>query len=386
MVVLGVAVVAGCGTTPPDGAAPAGDGPTTAGSWTRLPDPPLSPRSHSVVVGVGETMLVVGGWHMLCPPNADCETPDERLRDGAVYDLRTDAWTVTPPAPLGLTRRERGTAVVERSAYVLASCSDGADCRAPDRLLEYDVAARAWTDHGPVPGRRTSSLVAAQGLVVAYSSSDEHGESDDVAFDPVTGRWETLPDDPLSRVFDRTMVVAGTHLVVAGSSIEDLDAGRDPAKQAARLDLATRRWTRLPDTGPGYQLLPSDVGPLLNGHFIEAGGWLLDPTTWTWSKLPDLPGGQDDLRGVLDRGGATYEVPNSVGEMSVRFDLRVLDTATRDYVRIPPLEPREHVYDDSSTALGRSLFVYGGQQWVGTRDGKLVGDAWLWTPPEPAGE
>jgi hypothetical protein len=67
----------------------------------------------------------------------------------------------------------------------------------------------------------------------------------------------------------------------------------------------------------------------------------------------------------------------------------VYDSTADALVRIPPLPGREDVYDDSSTALGRDLFVYGGQRWVGDGlegdgldgDGELVGDAWLWSAP-----
>ncbi len=42
------------------------------------------------------------------------------------------------------------------------------------------------------------------------------------------------------------------------------------------------------------------------------------------------------------------------------------------------------MYDDASTALGRDLFVFGGQRWTGDGlgdSGQLVGDAWLWAAP-----
>ena len=83
-----------------DVAAPTSQDATKA--WRRLPDAPLSPRNHAVVVGVGGRMLVVGGWEYLCPPTAECAYPEEPLLDdGAVYDRATDSWRGTAPAPFG---------------------------------------------------------------------------------------------------------------------------------------------------------------------------------------------------------------------------------------------------------------------------------------------
>jgi hypothetical protein len=64
--------------------------------------------------------------------------------------------------------------------------------------------------------------------------------------------------------------------------------------------------------------------------------------------------------------------------------LHVYDSVTHAFVTIPAPPGRENVYDDSSTALGRDLFVFGGQRWTGDGlrgDGELVGDAWVWTAP-----
>lgn len=392
---IGLALVAlgalgGCG----EGAAPRPAGDPTSGAWQRLPDPPLSPRTRAVVVGVGESVLVAGGWEFLCPPNADCAYPEEPLlRDAAVYDAAAGRWRPAAPAPFGLLANERSTAVVGGSAFVLSACSSGPECGGPLRLLEYDVEQDRWSDHGSPPGTGATyaSLVAAGDRLVVLSSSDELGEKADAVLDPGTGRWSTLPDDPLPEVFDRSAVVAGDSLVVTASVAADLEAGRDPRKPAARLDLDTLRWTELPEApGPGYQLYPTDRGPLLNGHFIEAPGWLLDPSTWTWRALPPRSGDQLDLRGVLDRDGATYQVPNSVGQMTVTARLFVYDSAADDFVLVPPLAERQHVHDDSSTALGRDLFVFGGARWTVDEDtgwstgGELVRDAWLWTAPVPS--
>lgn len=362
--------------------------------WTRLPDPPLSPRDHAVTVGVGDRMLVVGGWELLCPPNADCVTPeDPLLDDGAVYDAGLDHWTPIAAAPFGVRRHDRAAVAVGGSAFLLDGCASGPCCDAPARLLEYDLDRDRWIDHGTVPGPTNdySMLVAVGDTVLVHSSSDEQGASVDARYDPATRTWEALPADPLPPVFDRFVVPVGESLVVVGSSRADLDAGRDARKHAARLDLGPMRWTRLPDApGAGYQLLASERGPLLNGHFLESPGWLLDPVTWTWSALPEQSPRQQDLVGVLGRDGATYDISNSVGQMASQQRLHVYDSAADAYVTVPPLEGREDVYDDSSAALGRALFVFGGQRWPGQSfperepgaTGELVGDAWLWTPPE----
>ena len=390
-VVVAVALGAvGCGTSQ-EGAGPLGDGRQAAGEWRRLPQAPLTPRTDAVVVGVGERMLVVGGWTFLCPPGADCDTPDSPLLDdGAVYDRTTDAWrTITAP-PFGVRRTEYATAALDGSAYLLSGCADGPQCDARPRLLSYDLAGDRWTDHGAVPGpKHYRHLIATGHRLLVYSGSDELGETPDMVFDPKRSAWTELPDDPMPRTYDRFVVPLGDQLVLTASSHAALESGEDAGKLAARLDLARDEWVSLPDApGQGYQLLPSDRGPLLNGHFTDAPAWLLDPESWTWSELPGSAGEHDDLSGVLDRDRATYDIPTGVGELASTTRLFVYDSAAAALVTIPAPPDRQDVYGDSSTALGRDLFVFGGQRWTGdgvTGDGELVGDAMVWTAPVISG-
>ena len=378
----------GCGTLREE-AGPREGRQDAAGEWRRLPEAPLSPRDHAVVVGVGERMLVVGGWEFLCPPTADCSTPDAPLLDdGAVYDRTTDSWSTIAPPPFGVRRTEHATAALDGSAYLLTGCADGPTCDARLRLLSYDVAHNRWTDHGPVPGpTHYRHLTTFDQKLLVYSGSDEHGEAADLVFDPRRSTWSELPDDPLPRTYDRFVVSVRDQLVVTASSHAALESGEDTGKLAAMLDLASGRWTSLPDApGPGYELLPTDRGPLLNGHFIDAPAWILDPDSWTWSALPGSEGEHNDLRGVLNQDGAIYDIPNSVGQMASTMQLFVYDSGAAALVAVPAPPGREDVYDDSSTALGRDLFVFGGQRWTGdglTGDVELVADAMLWTAPQP---
>jgi hypothetical protein len=359
-----------------------------AEAWGKLPDAPLTPRDHAVVVGVDERMLVVGGWEFLCPPAGDCSTPEAPLlKDGAVYDQDTDSWSTIAPAPFGVRRQEYATVALDGSAYLISGCADGPTCNARPRLLSYNLTNDRWTDLGQVPGTQKDyrHLMPVGPTLLVYSGSDEGGEVADLVFDPKRSTWTELPDDPLPRTFDRFIVPSGGHLVLTGSSIAALEAGEDFTKVAARFDPDTGGWIRLPDApGRGYQLLPTDRGPILNGHFIDSPGWILDPQTWTWSVLPERAGDHTDLSGVLNRDRAIYDIPNSVGQMASTSRLLVYDSRTDAYVTVPAPPGREDVYDDSSTALGRDLFVYGGQRWTSDGldgDGELVGDAWLWTAP-----
>ena len=189
----------------------------------------------------------------------------------------------------------------------------------------------------------------------------------------------------MPRAFDRFVVPVGDQLILTGSSHAALESGEDSRTLAARLDLASNKWTALPSApGQGYQLLPAERGPLLNGHFIDSPGWILDPDSWTWSPLQESTGEHNDLSGVLNNDLATYDIPNSVGQMASTMRLHVYDSVTEEFVTIPAPPDRDNVTDDSSTALGRDLFVFGGQRWTGdvpTGEGELVSDASLWTAP-----
>lgn len=373
-----VAIGAGCGGV--DGQT--GSAVRASNGWSRLPDAPLSPRDHAVVVGVGDRMLVVGGWEFLCPPGADCSTPEgPLLRDGAVYDPASNSWTRVTEPPFGVRRAEFATTALDGWAYLLTGCADGPACDARPRLLSYDLADDRWTDHGAVPGpERHRHLTTWGESLLAYSSSDEHREAADLVYDPRSATWEELPDDPLPSTFDRFVVAAEDDLVLAGSSRAALDSGESSPKLAARFDMATGEWTTLPQApGPGYQLFPSDDGPLLNAHYFESPGAVLDTGSWTWSELPEGPEEYDDLSGVLGEDRATYDVYSIGGS-----ELLLYDTAGGRFLTLTAPSGREEVYDDSTAALGRDLFVYGGQRWRGDAldgEGELLGDAWLWRAP-----
>ncbi|KRF36132.1 hypothetical protein [Nocardioides sp. Soil805] len=363
----------------PGSSTDAGDG------WVRLPDAPLSARSRSLVEAVGDRVVVVGGWELLCPPTADCAFPEEPLHaDGAVLNTRTDEWSPMAPAPFGLVGEQRQTAALGGSVFTVTGCRTGMGCAGAPELLEYDVAADRWHEHGRVPGFRSSyvALVPVGDRLVVHRASDEQGRPADLVFDPGAGSWDRLPADPLPEVYDRFAVAVGDDLVLAGSPTAALDDGGVPdTKLLARLDLETGTWTRLPDApGPGYQLWAAGDELLLNGHYRPV--WLLDPETGRWREGPSVEGDRGvDVYGAVDGDRSTYEL-YSVGSLGSDGRARLYNVGTGDLLTVAAPPGREDAYDDTSTAVGSSLFVFGGQEWTGSREGTLLHDAWLWTPPE----
>jgi hypothetical protein len=325
-------------------------------------------------------VVVVGGWAMLCPPTADCAFPDEPLlADGAVLDTRTDEWSPMAVAPFGLGGEQRQTVALGGSLFTVTGCRSGMGCAGAPELLEYDVAADRWIEHGRLPGRRTAyvALVRIGDRLFVHRGSEEQGRPPDLVLDPRSGTWETVPVDPLPEVHDRYAVAVGDNLVLAGSPTAALDDGGVPdTKLLARLDVASGRWTRLPDApGPGFQLWAAGDRLLLNGHYRPV--WLLDPATGRWTAGPDLDGERGvDVYGVVDGDDSTYEL-SSVGALASEGRARLYDVDAADFLTLGAPAGREEAYDDTSTAVGSSLFVFGGQEWSGPRDGTLLRDAWL---------
>jgi hypothetical protein len=121
-----------------------------ATGWEQLPDPPVSGRVDALVVAVGDSVVVTGGWDWLCPPGADCGLPPETqiFADGAAYGVSAGEWKQIADAPVGL--RAVASAVVGDDVYALSQCDSGPACPAGRGLLRYRSATDEW-DRLPAP-------------------------------------------------------------------------------------------------------------------------------------------------------------------------------------------------------------------------------------------
>ena len=310
-----VLMLAGCETPPTDrGPVPApgseGGSPIVvagelpAGTWTRLPDSPLSPREAPATARVasdeGDLAVFVGGYiGPPCPPNADCVIPeDTTASDGAAYHLDRATWRAIADAPRPVAAGA-STAVSDNTVYVLTD----------QHVLAWDSTQDTWTELARPTKPQWAALVAdthgGHPRLVLAAGSDENAVQPDRVYDPVDGAWSQLPANPLRPSFDRVIVATPAGLVLTAKPIGADGGPEDPALvHAALLPPGASSWQPIPSsddqlggwswTWTGRRLVDptpggADGGQVNNyGRTIPYGG-ALDPVTGGWQPLIDAP-------------------------------------------------------------------------------------------------
>ena len=260
-------------------------------------------RVHSTV----SRSLALAAAAALAPTcDAKCEAP-------AVPDARSSAWSLGPALP----RRalEPGVAALGQSVVVAggfaSSASEGLEITA--RVDALDPGTGAWTALPDAPVRWTHVNLAAVGATLYIAGGlDGPGlvaRGDAFALDPIDHGWHAIPALPPGEERGAAGVIS------APGRIYLLGGASSTAALASCLvyDIATRRWSRLPD-------LPAPRSHLAamrrsDGWLIAAGGlagldgsaprgevWALPPLAAAWQPLAALraPGAPDT------RGGCAY--------------------------------------------------------------------------------
>jgi hypothetical protein len=386
-------VLAGCARPEPVAQGHQPSPPPAGPGWRAVADVPLSARQNAIGLWTGSEVLLFGGSDAeVCPPNADCMSDPTPRSDGAAYSPATGAWRPLAPAPAPLLYAS--PALVGRTAYFLHSAWAWPD---PERrLLAYDTAANRWQTY-PAPGDTATwyELVAAGDRLVALHGTDESSESSkpgpDMVFEPATGTWRALPDDPMGRAFNRHATWFNGELFVFENKLVANPGVEPTLVRWAALNLETGRWRRLPDapmlfTGSWLPAGPYLINPALGG--TDGGevnnygreypfGGILDPASGRFTPLPKAPQAKpyDESAGVVGADGALYRGPEGL----------LLDTVANKWITVPSL-PDGKAAGRTVVAAGTDMFVFGGGVWPGA-DGKgeLINRAWLWSPRVAAG-
>lgn len=353
-------VSAGCG---------AESGGEHGAGWQRLPDSPLSPREAVTTHWTGDEVLLLGGSDARpCPPSADCYAPETApLADGAAFDLGTKTWRTIADAPVPFEFAR--TVQIGDTVYV---ATPGNDTRpdSPPAFLAYDVAGDRWMELPlPLGAAFEGEIIGAGDRVVSFSRGDDFGEQPDSSFDPATGAWSELPDDPLPPSFDRAMAWNGTELVLLAHEIPN-PSGEDPPLGAA-FDPAKGSWREL----SASELHEIDARYTIDAKLVGPGLTADETLTDAWPKLSHPPAGQEDF------GNGPFATALFGEADAYFFDYGgwAFDAFGDGWLEVPLLDSEE-IDLRSYVSAGNRLLAFNGIDWDGF-DGTFLNETWMWSPP-----
>jgi hypothetical protein len=342
------------------------------GSWTRLPDAPISPRTGGIAVWTGTEAIFLGGEiDHLCPPTADCKEAPTYARDGAAYDPVAGTWRTIAPAPVAVVAYFPHAVVGDNLVLV---DKDGS-------WHAYDASEDQWRGLPAMPDSPAdpAPLSETGGRVYALGRGDEVQ-----VLDLSTATWSTLPASPHAPRIDVQNVIATPEgIVVTGVDSTVENDGTVPSWLFAEV-YDGNSWRRLERSdmvdGWGWswtgERLVSPTSDCVDGgetnpypRCIPQGG-ILDPGTGTWGELPDAPEFDENVWGITADGGP----------LVTRFG-RVYDDSTGKWMGLPPRPKDAPDYDIAGVWADGTLIAFGGlDSSIGWTKDALSNQAWSWTP------
>lgn len=340
------------------------------GHWTNLPPAPIAPRIDEAAVWTGRELVIWGGAGAY---------GDVTFGNGAAYDPATRRWHRLPPSPLG-PRWGVSAVWTGTDVFIWGGVGAGADWSGTqyrDGAL-YDPATMRWTVVPATPtgpGEGATALWTGHDVIVlggrgagtlGWRGALSVGGA---AYDPVTGRWHTLP--PFPRVAGEQGVLAlasgwNGRAVVATAVLATVRSTALSARWApggsrwipvatppslARAVSTTAVWT-----GRRFAFLantcPISVGDLACIDHLTGGATTFNPNNGSTTALPRSTALALKAPGVAKwTGRAILAVPGT-GKGAA------YDPATRRWRRLPATSP--FGTGVVSVWTGRQLIVWGG--------------------------
>jgi N-acetylneuraminic acid mutarotase len=272
------------------------------------------PREGAAVVGVGDSVLAIGGYFTDLPTIADTGTNQAFLPSA-------NRWVDLAPDPI--MRSNAAAVAYGLSAYV----AGGRSLPSGDVLSNferYDAVTNQWTALPPLPTPRAGLGLALVGdRIYAIggrdcSLYDVCGQALDVneAYNITTGRWEVKKPMPTARMDVSAVALKGKIYLIGGYN----DAEGGQLSQVEIYDPATDSWTK----GAKLPSARSNAGTAACADQIVVFGgyaptfsprssvWIYDTVSDKWKRGPDLKvprdGGQAARAGnVIYAIGGSYD-------------------------------------------------------------------------------
>ena len=253
--------------------------------WTELPSPP-EVRSGAATAWTGSQLLVWGGYMF------DGSGNKSSADDGFLFDAASRSWRSLPPSPLS-ARSRAGSAWTGRefvvwggtdlSPYPYEGFADGA---------AFDPVNGRWRSLPPAPieGRAPMSVWTGDELIVwGTSVRVTPRPRDGAAYDPATNTWRRIAEAPIE-LTDGTAVWTGEEMIVFGAALHGGNESETATAIGAAYDPAQDTWRELPPS----ELSPQASTAAWSGSEMIAWDYLngtaaYDPVADRWRALPPVP-------------------------------------------------------------------------------------------------
>jgi hypothetical protein len=283
----------------------------TAHTWRTLPPTPLTVQFHGARFGAagawtGTEMIVTGGFSSTDGTAGHVVA----ATDGAAWNAATNTWHAIAPMPAPLPGQDPTAVWTGHEMLVWSSApTDPIDgTHAGEVALAYNPTTNTWRTLPPSGlAPRTGAIAVWTGkeLVVWGGLTSSPGDTptppnaygDGARLDPNTGTWQRLPPAPVPARGDATAVWSGHEVLLWGG---ETGSGTEVGKGAA-YNPRTNQWRALPASPLRAKTLTASVWT--GDDFVIIGGSTpsyqfpmpgpgtaaYDPTTNTWTALPNAP-------------------------------------------------------------------------------------------------
>lgn len=235
-----------------------------------------TPRSfHTATLLPDGQILVVGGIE------ATSDVSGRVLASAELYDPGTDTWAPAPPLS-GARAKHDAILLANQRVLVLGGTTGVNYSKASDSLRTaelYDPTTQTWSRAAGMQYTRTSptGLLLADGRVLVVGDEGINEQTGEV-FDPMTGRWASIPNPADGRADAVGFQLRGSVLVAGGLGQTSVQA----------FDWRTDAWSSV---GSLSSIRASATATVLHdGQVLVTGGFGARSMPWASAELFDPRG------------------------------------------------------------------------------------------------
>jgi hypothetical protein len=218
--------------------------------------------------------------------------------DGAAYDPLTNSWSLLPAVPAGISGRDAHVSVWTGAELVIW----GGQNASPNNLADgvaYSPATNTWRKlaSSALGGRAWAGAVLARstGEVVVWGGRTTTEQNDGAAYLAPSDNWKPIAAAPIVGRLNPVITYLAGDVLVWGGTVSETN----PLRDGARLSVAARTWTTLPDPPIEYvdrtwmSSAPTSTGFFAYGGLELVAGFPVHPdglryAAGAWTLVPPL--------------------------------------------------------------------------------------------------